>query len=43
MYLNNRGLANHFLKNFDAAIADFNEAIKLEDSDPTIFYNRGNA
>jgi len=29
MYLNNRGLANHFLKHFDAAIADFNEAIRL--------------
>jgi len=42
MYLNNRGLANHFLKHFDAAISDFNEAIRLEDADPIIYFNRGN-
>ena len=42
MYLNNRGLANHFLKNFEAAIEDFNNALKIEQGDPTIWFNRGN-
>ena len=42
-YLNNRGLAFYFTKYFTHAIEDYTHALRLDDSDPTIWFNRGNA
>lgn len=37
----NRGLANHLLGDFQAALRDFDEAIALRDSDKDYFWHRG--
>lgn len=41
--LNNRGLAYYHSKKLDEAEKDFNDAISLDPTDATIFFNRGNA
>lgn len=43
MLYNNRGLAFYHDDKLDEALNDFNKAINLDDSDPTIYFNRGNA
>src|SRR5438874_12095009 len=39
----NRGNAYQFKRDFDAAIIEFNQAIRLYPNAPTVYYNRGNA
>jgi len=41
-YYNNRGLALYRLDRFDMALADFDEAINTDSTDPNFFFNRGN-
>ena len=38
---NNRGFARADKKEYDKAIADFSEAIRLDPKDATAYYNRG--
>lgn len=42
MYMNNRGLANYFLKKHDCAIQDFTECLQIESNDPMVWFNRAN-
>jgi Flp pilus assembly protein TadD len=41
--LKNRGVARWRLKRFQAAVRDFNAAVKITPGDPTLYNNRGNA
>lgn len=43
MLYNNRGLAFYHDDKLEEALNDFNKAINLDNSDPTIYFNRGNA
>lgn len=40
--MNNRGLALYHMGKSDEALFSFNEALIFDDSDPTIWFNRGN-
>src|SRR4029077_16610560 len=39
----NRGNAYQFKRDFDSAILEFDQAIRLYPNSPTVYYNRGNA
>jgi tetratricopeptide (TPR) repeat protein len=38
----NRGLANYHINRLHDALLDFNSAMKIDDRDPAIYFNRGN-
>ena len=42
VHYNNRGLANYYINLKEEAVKDFNKALEYDDSDPTVYYNRGN-
>lgn len=42
MHYNNRGLAHYHFDMFDEAKQDFDEALKKDPNDATIYFNRGN-
>jgi tetratricopeptide (TPR) repeat protein len=42
VHYNNRGLANYHFDQFEEAKQDFDEALKKDGNDATIYFNRGN-
>ena len=42
VHYNNRGLASYYINLKEAAISDFDRALEIDNSDPTVYYNRGN-
>jgi len=43
VHYNNRGLAHYHNKSLEEAKSDFDKAIQMDETDPTIYFNRGNA
>ena len=42
VHFNNRGLTNYYFENYQDAKDDFDKAIEKDQTDPTIYFNRGN-
>ena len=42
IHYNNRGLAQYYINLKEDAIKDFDKALEMDNSDPTVYYNRGN-
>ena len=42
VHYNNRGLTNYYSERYEEAKEDFDMALERDDSDPTIYFNRGN-
>ena len=42
VHYNNRGLASYYINLKEDAIKDFDTALSIDNSDPTVYYNRGN-